>query len=87
MKIDKIHVYIKNQKQTDELPKSQVGFGLGEVCNVVLTGSRSHCVPIGVAGSAIVKSYIYTILLVPKLPRVIHFTMVNVNSFNSVGLI
>ena len=35
MKIGKIHViyvYIKNQKQTDELPKSQVGYGLGEVC-------------------------------------------------------
>ena len=34
MKIGKIHViyvYIKNQKQTDELPKSQVGFVLGEV--------------------------------------------------------
>ena len=24
-------MYIKNQKQTDELPKSQVGYGLGEV--------------------------------------------------------
>ena len=27
-----IYVYIKNQKQTDELPKSQVGCVLGEVC-------------------------------------------------------
>ena len=35
MKIGKIHViyvYIKNQKQTDELQRSQVGCGLGEVC-------------------------------------------------------
>ena len=35
LKIGKIHaiyVYIKNQKQTDELPKSQVGCVLGEVC-------------------------------------------------------
>ena len=35
MKIGKIHViyvYIKNQKQTDELPKSQVGCVLEEVC-------------------------------------------------------
>ena len=34
LKIGKIHViyvYIKNQKQTDELPKSQVGCVLGEV--------------------------------------------------------
>ena len=36
MKIGKIHViyvYIKNQKQTDELQKSQVGCVLGEVCS------------------------------------------------------
>ena len=35
LKIGKIHViyvYIKNQKQTDELPKSQVGCVLVEVC-------------------------------------------------------
>ena len=34
LKIGKIHViyvYIKNQKQTDELPKRQVGCVLGEV--------------------------------------------------------
>ena len=42
--------------------------------------------PSGVAGSAVVKLYIFSILLVPKLPRVIHFTRVNVNPFNSVGL-
>ena len=39
MKIGKIHViyvYIKNQKQTDELPKSQVGYGLGEVCYMIV---------------------------------------------------
>ena len=40
LKIGKIHViyvYIKNQKQTDELPKSQVGCVLGEVCYTLCT--------------------------------------------------
>ena len=39
LKIGKIHViyvYIKNQKQTDELPKSQVGCVLVEVCTPAL---------------------------------------------------
>ena len=47
LKIGKIHViyvYIKNQKQTDELPKSQVGCVLGEVC----IGRRKHLPAINV---------------------------------------
>ena len=36
-KIHVVYVYIKNQKQTDELQRSQLGCGLGKVCTCPLT--------------------------------------------------
>ena len=46
LKIDKIHViyvYIKNQKQTDELQRIQVGCGLEELWNPCQDGLGQLC--------------------------------------------